>query len=64
MNWLIIISHAAAERLSYYNAAEGESRNTERRARDYARIHWKLARVELRQAGLYDEFMAAGNYLI
>ena len=64
MNWLIIISHAAAMRLSYYNAAEGDRWNEERLVRLEAFINWDLCRDKLKIADIYGEFMAAGNYLI
>ena len=64
MNWLIIISHAAAMNLSYYNAGEGDSRRLEADARKRAQRNWDFCRTHLQINDLYDEFMRAGAYLI
>ncbi len=65
MNWLVIISHAAAESLSYYNAVESrEDREREHSARQTAWANWVHCEDALIEAGMLHEFMAAGKYLI
>ena len=54
----------AAMRLSYYNAAEGDTWRDEQGLRRRAEEDWKTFRDQLLLMGLYDEFMNQGNYLL
>jgi hypothetical protein len=66
MNWLIVVSHAVAKRLSYYHAGwdypESASRDRERE-RECVAV-WRACEAALKNAGVYDEFRKAGRYLI
>lgn len=60
----IVICHAVAMNLSYYNAAEGDSWRQEAEARQKAWDAWQECAAWLVQHELKDEFLKAGGYLI
>ena len=58
------ICHAVALKLSFHNAAEGDSWRQEKGARGQAYAAWEQCRAWLYLRGELKEFMTKGQYLI
>lgn len=60
----LAVCDAVANRLSFYNAAEGDSWRQEAAARNVMWGRWNECRKWLDDLGIYREFMSRGGYLI
>ena len=60
----LALCNNVANKLSFHNAAEGESRRQEAKARDEAYEAWRQCRLWLFETHNLVNFLRAGNYLI
>ena len=60
----LVVCDEVANRLSFHNAAEGDTWRAEESQRTLMWSAWICCEAYLRRSGLYREFRRAGSYLI